>query len=1028
MPTLSFFPFGKGLHQENDSRLQDAGTPRAVENLIRTKNGRLCPRRDYETIAMTGTGSNSGGTGPLSNFRLYDLAEYNGRVLGFGRADFSSKRAHLVDSTQDVFELLEVATGNWRRAPTADLCQGTEARFVGRIGRKPNSIDIVDIAAANGLVCVVFDVQTGAPSSTTASVGVHIFRASDDVTVFSTGFTGHQRPRVVQVDGVFFIGAVETATNAISLFRFDPATDTALATLTQPVAAGAAVTAWDMHLANDLSAFWIAVGRTGPTTAIRGLNSAGTVTYTAAGPAVLFDGVSIFNQTSSGTNRTHFCGVRNPGGEVDLYTYLPPATVPTLTTLDIGGASNSLSQVGMEMDADTNVSTITLVLTWRSTSQDTLLSRGVDVTSHGLTAPTAQMSFSRCNSKPLAVNSRFLIGAMVPEEVSYFTHALVRLTDTLNSSVWRPVAVTDRFLGHQLSSFHLPSLAYDTSTDLVYQVLCPEDTDRRACPQVLEIKIASTRRRQTVQLGDVLYIAGAIVMAFDGRVAQEAGGFLSRPFIDFVTASATAGALDDPGTYQVIAVQEYRDSKGRRIQSAPSNLVQQVVGGGFPTVQVGAEFSLSFRDLGLADTVTPIQMQNAPTQALYRTLNIDEGNGTFHLDQSIATPGLATKGRALITLINSDVTISANEILYTQGARGALSGPLEFVCPDGAGVLAASADRILGGQLPNETQIQESRPLFPGEQAQWNDTPGFFQDIRNRVLAVARLDERRILFTATELFECDGPGIDDNGLGELGAPRRLPSDVGIYGGNLGWRSLVEMSAGIIFQGTRTQLYLLPRGGVTPVPIGFAVEDKLDAFPVISAAVYIVEDQTVRLCCNNEAGTQCIILLFNVRFSEWFVEGPYAFTIRAATKQVDRFVILTSDNTVLRQRDSITPLAFVSNAWRSDIVHPWKPGMFGRVHALWFYGTVRGDCRIRCIVTYDERDTETHEYIDVVGRELGSQFVFKFVFEQTKCENVQVDFEIIDFQGRASRGLDYTYWAIEGESADVPNEPGPEEMT
>jgi hypothetical protein len=638
------------------------------------------------------------------------------------------------------------------------------------------------------------------------------------------------------------------------------------------------------------------------------------------------------------------------------------------------------------------------------------------------------MSTAFLNSKALAVNGRSLSATYIAEEVGFFTHCLLRMGDTLNQDCFRPVAVIDRFLGHALDPVHLPSIAQDASTGLTYWAMSTEDEDRTASPTVLELKIASTDRRQSAQLGDVLYIAGAAMQAFDGRHAHEAGGFLTRPFISSTAPSATVGALDSPGSiYQTIVVQEARDAKNRRIQSAPSNLVEQ----NLPTetsMTVVAQRSLSFRDTEVADNFTALTIQVAPTAAVYRTLNTVDGNGTFHLDQSIPSPRQALKGQISTTLIQSDVAISDDSILYTQGARGALSGPLEFVCPDPCTTLAASADHILSGGLPEETRIQESRPLFVAEQVQWSDTLGFYRDTRDRVLAVARLDERRIAFTATELFEMDGPGVDDNGLGEIGAPRRLPSDVGLYGGVLGWRSMVEISAGILFQGLSNQIYLLPRGGVTPIPIGFAIEDTLSLYPDISSAVYMNEDQTVRFTCNNTAGTESVILLFNVRFTEWYMEGPYAFGIRAATKASGRYYLVTSANTVLRQRTSDTPLAFVAHAWRAGITHPFDPGMMGRVLAFWFYGTFRGNCRIRAIANWDDGSTETHDWVDVVGLTVGSQFVYRFEFDQSKCESCTVDFEVASFQSELTEGLQFNYWAIEREASGVPNQVGPEQMT
>src|SRR5690606_24858342 len=153
------------------------------------------------------------------------------------------------------------------------------------------------------------------------------------------------------------------------------------------------------------------------------------------------------------------------------------------------------------------------------------------------------------------------------------------------------------------------------------------------------------------------------------------------------------------------------------------------------------------------------------------------------------------------------------------------------------------------------------------------------------------------------------PGLDDNGIGDIGAPRKLPSEVGIYGGRLAWRSVVEISAGLLFQGLRDQIYLLPRGGVTPVALGFAVQDKLNAYPDITSAVYIPSDQTVRFTCNNETGTESIVLLLNVRFTEWYTEGPYTGRLLAAAVYLGHLVMLNDSNEVLLQDASHPPAAF-----------------------------------------------------------------------------------------------------------------------
>lgn len=1018
--------FGRGLHQEDDPRLQEAGTPRELSNLIRTKNGRLKARRDYETIAMTGTGSGSQGTGTLNNLRLYDIAEFGDRLVGFGRSDSSVAVNHATDSTQNVYDLLEQPTGNWRRAQFGELGQGTWARLCGRIGRKVESIEVADLAATNGRVCSVF--QAALSSGGAATVGVHVFEAERDSTLLSAGLSGAQKPRVVAVGGIFFIASVVTSTGAVQLHRFNPASDTGLVALTGPIGAGASVNAIDMAVSETGTSFWLGIARSDTTTVLRGLDTSGAVTYSAAGPAVAASGITVFHQLSGATARLHVLTVITATGAVNANSYIPPSTTPFISTADVFGANDSLSQVSlcMEQDSVAGVGT-TMMATFQNESND-LVMCSLDAITHA-TGVFATMADTPINSKALPFRNRMPFLALVEEDTGYFTHALLRTNDYFsNSFAFRPVCVLDHFLAHAFSRFHLSSIAHDASTGMSYVTLASEDIDRVANLQVLEIRIAGTERRQCAQLGDILYISGAVPQAYDGRQAQEAGGFLTRPFISSIAGNVT-GSLDDPGLYFVICVAEYRDAKNRRIQSAPSGIgtYDNTSGADGPGIALGAQPPLTLRSGTGADVITPSQFQAFPTFSVYRTLNALEGNGTFHLDVSLPIIDPPSRNPFAQFLSNSDVVISANEILYTQGARGALSGPLEFVAPLACVCMTPSADRILTGNLPEESRFQESRPLFPGEQVQWNDTLGFFRDVRARSIGVVRLDERRILFTSQEIFESDGPGLDDNGLGDIGAPRRLPSDVGLYGGVQGWRSIVEISAGILFQGLFNQIYLLPRGGVTPVPIGFAVEDTLARYPVISAAVYLNDDQTVRFCCNNLAGTESIVLLFNVRFTEWFVEGPYAFTIRSAAKLRGQFVMLTSANTLLRQRTSDVPLTFVPVAWRGSVMHPWNPGYFGRLDAIWLYATYRGNCRVRCVVTFDERDVETSPWVDVFELE-SPQFAYRFAFDQLKCESFSVDFEVEDFQGEATQGLDLTYWAYEGESSKVPNQVGPESMS
>jgi hypothetical protein len=1001
--------------------LQDPGTPRATTNLVRTKNGRLVKRRDYETLAMTMVPANQTG------LQLHDLHSFDGRLFGVGSSLGSFFDATPQRGATVVYELVEQASFAWVRTNQSALSPATQVRHVGALGKQRTNVTVQDVAAGLGLVCEVFDVDFGGSGTRTV---VHVFDAEKDATIFITDFTSRSLPRVVFCGGAFFVTLVITATGEIELRRYTPGATT-MVQLTSPVAASATIAAYDFVTSYEGTTMWLAAARSNTTTALRGMDSAGAVTYTAAGPAVLYDSLSILvHSTVAATQRLHILGVRDTTGTIDLVTYLPPTTTPATTSNDIFSTDTTARQASLavrDLSGGTTTEIVAMyqpIVTGGSSFYDrAIVWHTVDAVTHAL--GISETRYGSLTSKLTNIDSVLVFGLTIQDSDAQFTACLGHIFRSQQMLV-RPVTVVDRGLAAEPAPFHLPKLTKDTSTGLSYWGHLTQTSEPNGQPRVTELKLNGTDRRQSSEIGGALYIAGGVLHVFDQRCIGEAGGFLTRPYI-YELAALAAGSLELDGIYQVSAKFELFDSLDRRMQSAPAEIKEITLTGGDEGILVRSTGVFSYWDGTGADLVV-LEARATPFFVTYRTQDTNGGQITLHQDQNELINEASNGDAPFPTLDQSDDDLSDNEVLYTQGARGALSGPLEFICPDPCTSVAASADRVLSGGLPRDSAFQESRPLLVGEQIQWSDSIGFYRDIRGRILAVARLDERRIIFTEGEIFEADGPGVDDNGLGEIGAPRRLPSDVGLYGGVHGWRSLVEMSAGIIFQGLRTQLYLLPRGGVVPVAIGFAVEDTLDEYPVITSATYLAEDQTVRFTCNNDAGTESIVLLFNVRFGEWFTEGPYAFTIRAGTKHEGRFVMLTSGNAVMRQRTSDVPLVYVPTAWRSDVIHPFKPGMFGQILAVWFYGRFKGNTRGRAIVRFDDGEPVYHEWIEVHGLTVGEQFVYRFEFEATSCESIMVDFEFEALQGQATEAVDYNFFALEIEPSNTPYLIGPENRT
>lgn len=1011
MSVTKNFPFVMGLNQSVDDRLLDPGRPRAIENLVIEKKGRLRMRYDYDALASTTSDG---------NLRLYDLHLLSGKLLGLSQFDGQDDTAP-TNYIQGVHQYTGVAANAWTRLSQPALPAAARARNVGFIALQVLSVSTMDVAAGDGIVGMMWleDISgTGSPVAQVlffkAATGERI---GQPFTVFSGGFNA--RIRIIFCNHKFFMAAVDTTNNAVRLTSYDPVTDTRTL-LTDPLAAQAnVINCMDMALSHEGTSFWIAFGLANTTSGVRGYDNTGVQTFTAAGPAVLANWVTILAEATTGTQKVNLLVGRNGTNNIDAYTYTPPATPPTLSTVNIFTPDTTTRQATMCMRAANNSHVMVIYQSGNNIQQ-----RAFNDTTHALIAAADfQLFDSTLNSKMMNIRGQRFAGivevrSVTPVTVTNMLYQFTNLNVTgATDGRARPACFGEPSFGALSLGTHLPHIGFDISTFLSYwgrfyvaEFIAGGTT--KALPITTEIALVETARRQSTQMGSNLYLTGGITMSIDGVSAAESGGFLVAPRLTTISASAAGGSIPT-GTFQFLAVFEIYDSQRGRIQGIPSPISTIGVTGPTGSITLSVPLPHTFWDGNfLSSSRGP--GAGKPVVAFYRTQNNNNGNLTFYREKSVSVQS-ASGGLVTTTLTADEATLGASEILYTQGARGSLSGPLPFEVTSPSTSIASSADRVLIGGLPDTASIQESRPLFPAEPIQWSQSIAFFRSGRGAVLAVARLDERRILFTATELFEVDGAGVDDNGLGNIGAPRRLPSDVGLFGGLLGWRSIVECQLGILFQGLVDQIYLLPRGGTTPQPIGIDVQDKLAAFPTITSAVYVQDDRTARFTCNNIGNTDGIMLIYDLLQQTWVTEGPYGAPTVAAVSYQSRVTRLQGTLTVLQQRASHPPAALIANAWRSGTIHPFGLGSFGRVLNYGFYGEYAGDCTLRCIATYDDETVETmvaaevnalnalvvanasNSFTPVISfvnpLAAGSPYSFKFTPNQIKCECVRVDFEV-----------------------------------
>lgn len=143
-------------------------------------------------------------------------------------------------------------------------------------------------------------------------------------------------------------------------------------------------------------------------------------------------------------------------------------------------------------------------------------------------------------------------------------------------------------------------------------------------------------------------------------------------------------------------------------------------------------------------------------------------------------------------------------ILYTQGARGALSGRLPTWGPPSHTCSAKGLDRVILGGLETPNRVILSDIFWASEAVQWLDSTGLEVDFPEAVTAVAAIGDAYLAASRDHWWVFYGPGPDSQGNGVFQPPRLLQSPCGV----ISWRQVCRVPEGIAFQGTDGHLYLI----------------------------------------------------------------------------------------------------------------------------------------------------------------------------------------------------------------------------
>lgn len=458
-----------------------------------------------------------------------------------------------------------------------------------------------------------------------------------------------------------------------------------------------------------------------------------------------------------------------------------------------------------------------------------------------------------------------------------------------------------------------------------------------------------------------LFVAGARLWEYDGSETYPAGLEKGPPWIAAIDSGAGAGV--DAGTHQYVAVWQCIDNAGSLHRSPPSPVVSVTLG-----VARDVGVTLGETASGQVLPMPEFAASRVPSVEVYRTT---AGGTVFYLAATIA-PWLGS-----LTDSMSDATLAAQPILYTQGQRGGLSGLLPNEEPPACRFIWAGNSRFIIGGLEDPISVQFSKLFYPDEAVTWSSLAAYRVQLPEAVTGVACLDGTWIVFTASSTWEIVGDGPDDSGgAGVFSEPRKRPGDTGC----ISQRSIVECSQGLLFQGTNGSIWLLPRGGNAAVWIGQPVRDTLASYPIVRAAKFVEAEDCVYWALASSAGTTGVLLVYDLRNSQWYVDTYYTRVIHSLGEfngalLIDG-VILQTPGVYVDDDTGAKTTAIAGEIVTGDI-RPFGAAGWGRCRLFGVLGEYRSACTLAAYVSYDSGGAWTDSYSWALTGTAGSTFDREF---------------------------------------------------
>lgn len=908
-------PLNSGAREDIDAKLLPDGLFKVVQNARFRKTGELGVRYGYTALATVDVLG--------STVRAFDVVSHGDSLLVFGTTNASSGGPEKVFTfSEQTLKWKGEDTGTRPRAfpVVSELEEVFRPPFV-----KTDEAQLYDVAYANGHVAVVFE-----GAATELNVYVHIFNPDTSAVLFSATVATRDRPRVVGVGNVFVFAWRDTVAGSVKAATFTVGTSSALTAETVLHAAGTVGDGIDLAAVSGASEFLLLVVRSDTNVAaIRRCTTALTI---SAQSSLTDTNVALGSVVANNGGRTTVAYIKTTGAYA-AESFTTSTLASAVAPVALFGGSTGARPPGIVRKNSTQL----IITTSIPDTIDSQLKSDLrtETTLALVTANTFREVSSQ--SKPFVSADGQFVGVVSP----YGKGSLVSFTGIFDAEFGRgyETAHNRGFAVDALSTW-VGSVATDGAGKF-WTVFPITDLNCANMPLVMQFKCMTSQRRQTADLGGLLYVAGGYVGIWDG-VRMVESGFPDAPVVLSATPSVGAGALTPASLYVYAVAYDWYDTLGNRHLSPVSDDFPMTTGASdnTGTLIVSTPHSIRVAQGGdQAGKVIVYRTKVAPDRTKRRSVFVFPVANGF--SQSVTAVDLA-----------SDTEITTQEVIYTQGARGTLSGPLQHEPAFPCRFLSAGRDRVSSGGLPNQSQWQRSKRAFPYEPIEWSGQDGHFGTVRGRTTAVFSLDDSDIVATRNEVFIVGGAGPDDNGNGEFDSPRALPGDqVGVYRSD----SLLSTSQGVWFQAFPDRLYLMDRGGSAAQWLSQPVRDTLSAFPLIVGGAVSSVDDTAVWACNDAGSTTRRLVVLDLRMGAWYVDdltelpaGP----IQAICEHKGQVHVVVG-GIVYRQDQTFPATAFIPMTIITGGIAPSGTDGYARLRSIVTTGKFRGAHNIDVNVSYDD---------------------------------------------------------------------------